>query len=264
MAGTIPPHDTPRRANAQARHLHVWIRRRPWATLALLLGAGMLCGAAVRSAIGLAEREALRAAESARQAELDRLRRDSQRESDGLAARLAELHAQVSRQEARASRLARAGQLDDRAFEADGPPGRGGDATARDMPPADLQARLSALAADYRRADARPGMLEAWRSHRQFDRSGLPSPLPGAGRGGHAIGADHGNGPVPRYARNARPIPQTGDLVRAGPALAGVGFGGHATGSCAQFEPWQDGVERNPRKFLGHHKALARHGPALG
>lgn len=263
MAGTIPPHDTPRRAIAQARHVHAWIWRRPWATLALLLGAGMLYGAAVRSAIGLAESEALRAADSARQAELDRLRRDAQREFDGLAARLAEWHAQASRQESRGGRLARAGQLDDRKFAAEGPPGRGGDATARSMPPADLQARLSALAADYRRADARLGMLEAWRSHRQFDRSGLPSPLPGSGRGGNAVGADHGNGPVPRYAHDARPIPQTGDLVRAGPALAGVGFSSRAAGACGQFEPWQDGVERNPRKYLGHHNALARHGPAL-
>jgi murein DD-endopeptidase MepM/ murein hydrolase activator NlpD len=30
------------------------------------------------------------------------------------------------------------------------------------------------------------------------------------------------------------------------------------------FEVWQDGVVVNPRKFLGHNNALARHGPQRG
>ncbi|MFN7136720.1 MAG: peptidoglycan DD-metalloendopeptidase family protein [Thermomonas sp.] len=313
MAETDHPHDTPRRAIAQARRLRGWMRRRPWATLALLLGAGMLCGAAVRSAIGLAEVEALQAADSARQAELDKLRRDAQREVNALAARLAELQAQANRLNALGSRLARAGQLDDGEFDFGREPGQGGGEAAHDMPPAELQARLSALEADYRRADTQLGVLEALLFNRQLDRNALPSRLPIAGsyvtsgfgdradpfggggqfhKGidfqasvgdpvlavadgvvsfagvrsgyGNTIEVDHGNGYVTRYAHNSRLTQQVGDLVRAGQEIARAGSSGRSTGAHVHFELWQDGVVRNPRKFLGHNDALARHGPARG
>ncbi len=313
MAGTDHPHDTLRRAIAQADRLRGWMQRRPWATLALLLGAGMLCGAAVRSAIGLAEVEALQAADSARQAELDKLRRDAQREVNALAARLAELQAQANHLNALGSRLARAGQLDDGEFDFGQAPGQGGGEAAHDMPPAELQARLSALEADYRRTDTQLGVLEALLFNRQLDRNALPSRLPIAGsyvtsgfgdradpfggggqfhKGidfqanlgdpvlavadgvvsfagvrsgyGNTIEVDHGNGYVTRYAHNARLTQQVGDLVRAGQEIARAGSSGRSTGAHVHFELWQDGVVRNPRKFLGHNDALARHGPARG
>lgn len=52
MTRTNQVHDTPRRAFAQAWGLPGWIWQRPWAALALLLGAGMLCGAGVRGGGG--------------------------------------------------------------------------------------------------------------------------------------------------------------------------------------------------------------------
>ena len=86
-------HDTRKRAFAQVQRMRLWAMRRPLAALALLLGDGMLCGAAVRSAIGMAQVEAMQSADAERQAELDKVRRDAQREVNALAARLAELQA---------------------------------------------------------------------------------------------------------------------------------------------------------------------------
>ena len=138
-------HDTRQRAIAQARQLRKWARSRPWAALALLLGAGMLCGAAARSAIGMAQVEALQAADAERQAQLDKVRRDAQRDVNALAARLAELQAQANRLNALGSRLTRAGQLQDGEFDFEKPVGQGGGGITRDMPPAELRARLVAL-----------------------------------------------------------------------------------------------------------------------
>ena len=74
------PKDTRRRVIAQAHRLRFWAMRRPLAALALLLGTGMLCGATLRSAVGLAEVEALQAADANREAELERVRREAQHE----------------------------------------------------------------------------------------------------------------------------------------------------------------------------------------
>ncbi|MFN7184608.1 MAG: M23 family metallopeptidase, partial [Thermomonas haemolytica] len=81
---------------------------------------------------------------------------------------------------------------------------------------------------------------------------------------GNTIEVDHGNGYVTRYAHNSRLTQQVGDLVRAGQEIARAGSSGRSTGAHVHFELWQDGVVRNPRKFLGHNDALARHGPARG
>ena len=73
-------HNTRQRAVAQAQRLRWWALRHPWAALALLLGAGMLCGATMRSVIGMAQVEALQTSDASRQAELEQVRRDAQRE----------------------------------------------------------------------------------------------------------------------------------------------------------------------------------------
>lgn len=306
-------HDTPQRAVAQADRLRGWAMRRPWAALALLLGAGMLCGAAVRSVIGMAQLEALQAADAQRQAELEKVRRDAQRDINALAARLAELQAQANRLNALGSRLTRAGQLEDGEFDFDAPVGQGGGGVTRDMPAAELRARLVALEGDYRRAGIQLAILESLLFNRALDRSLLPSRAPVAdsfvtsGFGGRAdpfgggsqfhkgidfqartgdpvlavadgvvsfagvrsgygntVEIDHGNGYVTRYAHNAGLERQVGDLVRAGQEIARAGSSGRSTGAHVHFELWQNGVVVNPRKFLGHNNALARHGPSRG
>ncbi|QNU14774.1 M23 family metallopeptidase [Thermomonas sp. XSG] len=306
-------HDTRQRAIAQAQQLRRWARSRPWAALALLLGAGMLCGAAARSAIGMAQVEALQAADAERQAELDKVRRDAQRDVNALAARLAELQAQANRLNALGTRLTRAGQLQDGEFDFEKPVGQGGGGIARDMPPAELRARLVALENEYRAAGTQLSVLETLLFNRALDRNTVPSREPIAGSfvtsgfGGRAdpfgggsqfhkgidfqasigdpvlavadgvvsyagdrsgygntVEIDHGNGYVTRYAHNSRLVRQVGDLVRAGQEIARAGSSGRSTGAHVHFELWQDGVVVNPRKFLGHNNALARHGPDRG
>lgn len=306
-------HDTRQRAIAQAQQLRRWARSRPWAALALLLGAGMLCGAAARSAIGMAQVEALQAADAERQAELDKVRRDAQRDVNALAARLAELQAQANRLNALGTRLTRAGQLQDGEFDFEKPVGQGGGGIARDMPPAELRARLVALENEYRVAGTQLSVLETLLFNRALDSNTVPSREPIAGSfvtsgfGGRAdpfgggsqfhkgidfqasigdpvlavadgvvsyagdrsgygntVEIDHGNGYVTRYAHNSRLVRQVGDLVRAGQEIARAGSSGRSTGAHVHFELWQDGVVVNPRKFLGHNNALARHGPDRG
>ena len=306
-------HDTRQRTVVQIQRLRGWAMRRPWAALALLLGAGMLCGAAARSAIGMAQLEAAQAADAARQAELDKVRRDAQRDINALAARLAELQAQANRLNALGSRLTRAGQLQDGEFDFEKPVGQGGGGVTRDMPATELRARLAALEGDYRLAGIQLSVLETLLFNRELDRSTLPSREPIAGSfvtsgfGGRAdpfgggsqfhkgidfqanigdpvlavadgvvsfagvrsgygdtVEIDHGNGYVTRYAHNSRLTRQVGDLVRAGQQIARAGSSGRSTGAHVHFELWQDGVVVNPRKFLGHNNALARHGPKRG
>ena len=81
---------------------------------------------------------------------------------------------------------------------------------------------------------------------------------------GNVVEIDHGNGYVTRYAHNSRLERQVGDLVRAGQEIAKAGSTGRSTCAHVHFEVWQDGVVVNPRKFLGHNDALARHGPTRG
>ncbi len=307
------PKDTRRRVIAQAHRLRFWAMRRPLAALALLLGTGMLCGATLRSAVGLAEVEALQAADANREAELERVRREAQHEVNALAARLAELQAQANRLNALGSRLTQAGQLQDGEFDFEKPVGQGGAGRASDMPATELRQRLALLEGEYRTANTQLSVLEDLLFNRALDSNTVPGREPIAnsyvtsGFGGRAdpfgggsqfhkgidfeanvgdpvlavadgvvsfaatrsgygntIEIDHGNGYVTRYAHNSRLQRQVGDLVRAGSEIAKAGSTGRSTGAHVHFEVWQDGVVVNPRKFLGHNNALARHGPRKG
>ena len=307
------PKDTRRRVIAQAHRLRFWAMRRPLAALALLLGTGMLCGATLRSAVGLAEVEALQAADANREAELERVRREAQHEVNALAARLAELQAQANRLNALGSRLTQAGQLQDGEFDFEKPVGQGGAGRASDMPATELRQRLALLEGEYRTANTQLSVLEDLLFNRALDSNTVPGREPIAnsyvtsGFGGRAdpfgggsqfhkgidfeanvgdpvlavadgvvsfaatrsgygntIEIDHGNGYVTRYAHNSRLQRQVGDLVRAGSEIAKAGSTGRSTGAHVHFEVWQDGVVVNPRKFLGHNNALARHGPGRG
>ncbi|HWS77083.1 MAG TPA: peptidoglycan DD-metalloendopeptidase family protein [Thermomonas sp.] len=81
---------------------------------------------------------------------------------------------------------------------------------------------------------------------------------------GNVVEIDHGNGYVTRYAHNSSLERRVGDLVRSGQQIAKAGSSGRSTGAHVHFEVWQDGAVVNPRKFLGHNDALARHGPDRG
>ena len=306
-------HDTRQRLMALAYKLRFHALRRPLAAVGAVLAVGVLLGAGGRSAVGLAEVEAMQATDASRQAELDKVRREAQHEVNALAARLAELQAQANRLNALGARLTRSGQLQDGEFEFDKPVGQGGAGRASDMPPAALRQRLAALEGQYRAADTQLSVLESLLFNRELDRNAVPSrdPIAGSyitsGFGGRAdpfgggsqfhkgidfeadvgdpvlavadgvvsysgvrsgygnvVEVDHGNGYVTRYAHNSRLTRSVGDLVRSGQEIAKAGSSGRSTGAHVHFEVWQDGVVVNPRKFLGHNDALARHGPTRG
>ena len=313
MTQSNPPHDTRQRLIALGYKLRFHALRRPLAAVGAVLAVGVLLGAGGRSAMGLAQVEAMQAADADRQAELDKVRREAQHEVNALAARLAELQAQANRLNALGARLTQAGQLQDGEFEFDKPVGQGGAGRASDMPPAELRRRIALLEGQYREADTQLSVLESLLFNRELDRNAVPSRDPIAnsyitsGFGGRAdpfgggsqfhkgidfeadvgdpvlavadgvvsysgvrsgygnvVEIDHGNGYVTRYAHNSRLERNVGDLVRAGQEIAKAGSTGRSTGAHVHFEVWQDGVVVNPRKFLGHNDALARHGPVRG
>ena len=307
------PQDTRQRLIALAYKLRFHALRRPLAAVGAVLAVGVLLGAGGRSAVGLAEVEAMQATDASRQAELDKVRREAQHEVNALAARLAELQAQANRLNALGARLTRSGQLQGGAFEFDKPVGQGGAGRASDTPPGELRRRIVLLEGQYRDADTQLSVLESLLFNRELDRNAVPSrdPIAGSyitsGFGGRAdpfgggsqfhkgidfeadvgdpvlavadgvvsysgvrsgygnvVEVDHGNGYVTRYAHNSRLTRSVGDLVRSGQEIAKAGSSGRSTGAHVHFEVWQDGVVVNPRKFLGHNDALARHGPTRG
>ena len=307
------PQDTRQRLIALAYKLRFHALRRPLAAVGAVLAVGVLLGAGGRSAVGLAEVEAMQATDASRQAELDKVRREAQHEVNALAARLAELQAQANRLNALGARLTRSGQLQDGEFEFDKPVGQGGAGRASDTPPGELRRRIVLLEGQYRDADTQLSVLESLLFNRELDRNAVPSrdPIAGSyitsGFGGRAdpfgggsqfhkgidfeadvgdpvlavadgvvsysgvrsgygnvVEIDHGNGYVTRYAHNSRLTRSVGDLVRSGQEIAKAGSSGRSTGAHVHFEVWQDGVVVNPRKFLGHNDALARHGPTRG
>ena len=92
MTVTNKQHDTRQRLVALAYKMRFHALRRPLAAVGALLAVGVLLGAGGRSAIGLAQVEAMQAADAGRQTELERVRREAQYEVNALAARLSELH----------------------------------------------------------------------------------------------------------------------------------------------------------------------------
>ena len=67
---------------------------------------------------------------------------------------------------------------------------------------------------------------------------------------GNMIEVDHGNGLVTRYAHCARRLAKVGDVVMKGAAIGEVGSSGRATGPHLHFEVRQNGVAKNPARFL--------------
>lgn len=313
MTQENPLHDTRQRMVAFGYRLRFRALQQPLAAVGVLLALGVLLGAGVRSVVGMAEVEAMQAADAGRQAELERVRREAQREVNALAARLAELQAQANRLNALGARLTQAGQLQDGEFDFDKPVGQGGAGRARDMPPAELRRRIAELEGEFRGSDTQLSVLESLLFNRALADNAMPSGHPiansyitsgfggradpfgggsqfhkgidfeanvgdpvlavadgvvsyaGARSGyGNTIEIDHGNGYVTRYAHNSRLQRSVGDLVRVGQEIAKAGSTGRSTGAHVHFEVWQDGVVVNPRKFLGHNNALARHGPVRG
>ncbi len=67
---------------------------------------------------------------------------------------------------------------------------------------------------------------------------------------GNMVEIDHGNDLVTRYAHASVVNVRTGDIVRRGQKVAGVGTTGRSTGAHLHFEVLVRGVPQDPQKFL--------------
>ena len=127
-----------------ARKTRVLARRKP-ASMAIVIAAAGMCGAA---AMNSAEIARLNSVAAAHEQSLEATRRDAQREINALAARMGELQAQANRLNALGDRLARGAGLEGGEFDFDRPVGVGGPEAAYDMPARRLLDGLGSLDGD--------------------------------------------------------------------------------------------------------------------
>ncbi|MEO6155138.1 MAG: M23 family metallopeptidase [Thermomonas sp.] len=182
MTETTRQHDTAStdssvltQIRALGYRLRFWSMQHPLAAAGVVLAVGMLAGTGLRSAAGMGQVAAMQTADSARQVELQQVRRNAQHEVNALAARLAELQAQANRLNALGARLTQAGQLQDGEFDFDKPVGQGGAGRASDMPQDELRQRLAGLEGQFHDADTQLSVLESLLFNRALDRNSIPS-----------------------------------------------------------------------------------------
>mgnify|MGYP006169564389 CR=1 FL=1 len=178
MTVTNRQHDTRQRLVALAYKMRFHALRRPLAAVGALLAVGVLLGAGGRSVIGMAEVEAMQAADAGRQTELERVRREAQYEVNALAARLSELQAQANRLNALGERLTRVGQLQDGEFDFNEPVGVGGNDVSYDMKPADLKDGVDKVEQQFAASGRQLSVLEALLFNRELDRNATPGRMP--------------------------------------------------------------------------------------
>ena len=154
------------------------LHTRPVASAAVLVAAGLLIGAAGRSAAGMAQVSMLQASAESREAELEQVRRGAQQEINAMAARLGELQAQANRLNALGERLTRVGQLQDGEFDFNEPVGVGGNDAAYDMKPAELSAGVDQLEKQFAESGRQLSVLEALLFNRELDKNATPGRMP--------------------------------------------------------------------------------------
>ena len=152
--------------------------RRPGRAIVILLGAGILMGATLWAGIGSAETALLRHQAATRQAQLDAVRAESQRQVNAMAARLGELQAEANRLNALGERLTRTGQLADGEFDFDQPVGVGGMGRVHDMPASELNAGMDQLQSRFKASGAQLSVLESLLFNRRLDAESTPSRTP--------------------------------------------------------------------------------------
>ena len=155
-----------------------FIHSRPLASAGILLFTGLLLGAGMRSAAGMAQVSLLQAKADKQQAQLDQVRRGAQQEVNAMAARLGELQAQANRLNALGERLTRVGQLQDGEFDFNEPVGVGGNDKAYDMAPQELNAGVVQLERQFAASGKQLSVLEALLFNRELDKNATPSRMP--------------------------------------------------------------------------------------
>ena len=157
-----------------ARKTRVLARRKP-VSMAIVIAAAGMCGAAAMNSTEIAR---LNGVAAAHERSLDETRRDAQREINALAARMGELQAQANRLNALGDRLARGAGIEGGEFDFDRPVGIGGPEPAHDMPARKLLNGLESLDGDLANSGNQLSVLEALLSDRALDRNAMPSRSP--------------------------------------------------------------------------------------
>ncbi|MGI8560227.1 MAG: M23 family metallopeptidase [Luteimonas sp.] len=150
------------------------VGRRPAVAAAMLLVAGVATGAGLQSA----QVAHLQAQVAGQHGQLERTRREAQREVNALAARLGELQAQANRLNALGDRLTRVGKLGDGEFDFNKPVGIGGAGPVQDMAARELVDGLGQVEADFKASGDQLSVLEALLFDRELDRNATPSRYP--------------------------------------------------------------------------------------
>ncbi len=157
-----------------ARTARVLARRKP-ASMAIVIAAAGMCGAAAMNSVEMAR---LNGVAAAHEQSLEATRRDAQREINALAARMGELQAQANRLNALGDRLARGAGLEGGEFDFDRPVGIGGPEAASDMPARRLLQGLDTLDGDLANSGQQLSVLEALLFDRTLERNAMPSRSP--------------------------------------------------------------------------------------
>lgn len=148
--------------------------RHPGMAIAVLLGTGVAIGGGA----GLVATSELRAQVAQQDAQIEAIRRDSQREINALAARLGELQAEANRLNALGERLTRIGQLQDGEFDFEKPVGVGGTGPILDMPKDELVEDMTRLSRQFEVSGEQLSVLESLLFNRQLDMNSVPSREP--------------------------------------------------------------------------------------
>ncbi|NLB58282.1 MAG: M23 family metallopeptidase [Gammaproteobacteria bacterium] len=150
------------------------VKRKPFATAAVIAVAGMLAGAGM----GSAEISRLQAQLDSQGSAVEDTRRAAQREVNALAARVAELQAQANRLNALGERLTQVGDLGDGEFDFNEEVALGGVGPVHDMPVSGLIEDMDAVQGQLAASGGQLSVLEALLFDRQLERSAVPSRSP--------------------------------------------------------------------------------------
>ena len=160
------------------RHACDCAARKPALAAVVVLVTGVALGAGIRSGVGVAQLQWLQQQSAQQQAEITRVHAQAQRDTNAMAARLAELQAQANRLNALGERLAQAGDFDDGEFDFDAPVGMGGVGPASDMPVGELRSDMANLGTRLDVAGAQLSVLESLLFNQKLDREATPSRMP--------------------------------------------------------------------------------------
>jgi murein DD-endopeptidase MepM/ murein hydrolase activator NlpD len=146
--------------------------------LFILMLIGFTAGFFTRGGVAMAQVASMRGRLARQQVQLNESRAASQREINGLAARLGQLQAQANRLNALGERLTRMGKLGDGEFNFNVQPGTGGAESSEPISADELQHQIDLLGHTFTHSGDQLKVLESLLVDQDLDRSQTPSTMP--------------------------------------------------------------------------------------